>query len=406
MILGLAVHAGSYLLALPSLATETAPVEEDAARGPHAVGISSVTTDDAPISMTVWYPAHRPDTDVRPVTYPYAIHMLGPDSAVALATYEGHARPGAPADLVHGPFPLVVLSHGYGISSTSYAWLAEHLAAHGFVVIAPRHRESLDPAALWQATIQRPQDVLTVLSFVGDEVDPGGRFDGLVDAETVAVVGHSYGGYTALAAAGGRLDTTAFQGACATAYASDDPLAFQCDQLLPRVDDMAGLAGLDAVPATLWPSWADPRVDAVVSMAGDAAVFGRAGLAEVHVPVLAIGGTADRDAPFEWGTRPAYEHSTGNRKVEIALTDAEHLIFAGRCDTVRRIVRVAASSFCSDPAWRRDRAHRVVAHYTTTFLRAELQRDRRAARALAQAGQHPPGVAYRQHGYRSAGAHE
>lgn len=222
----------------------------------------------------------------------------------------------------------------------------------------------------------------------------------------MAVVGHSYGGYTALAAAGGRLDTTAFHGACATAYATDDPLVFQCDQLLPRVDDMADLAGLDSVPAHLWPSWADPRVDAVVSMAGDAAVFGRAGLAAVNVPVLAIGGTADRDAPFEWGTRPAYEHSTGRRKVEIAPTDAEHLIFAGRCETVRRIVRVAGSGFCSDPAWQRDRAHGVVAHYITRFLRAELHQDRRAERALGQDGQQPPGVVYQQDGYPSADAHE
>ena len=38
-----------------------------------------------------------------------------------------------------------------------------------------------------------------------------------------------------------------------------------------------------------------------------------------RVPVMAIGGTADTDSPFAWGTRFAYEHVASARKVEIAL---------------------------------------------------------------------------------------
>jgi predicted dienelactone hydrolase len=52
-------------------------------------------------------------------------------------------------------------------------------------------------------------------------------------------VGHSYGGYTALAAAGARIDTGAFNGACETAHATDDPLVFLCDALQDRMSDMA-----------------------------------------------------------------------------------------------------------------------------------------------------------------------
>ena len=43
------------------------------------------------------------------------------------------------------------------------------------------------------------------------QVEPGGTLDGLIDAEVTAVIGHSYGGYTALAAAGAQIDTASFQ---------------------------------------------------------------------------------------------------------------------------------------------------------------------------------------------------
>jgi predicted dienelactone hydrolase len=403
VLLGLAAQAGAYLLALPSPQEEAGRVAGDsvpfAEKGPHAVGVRRLAGDAAPLPMTVWYPALEPDSGRFSLTYAYAINMLGPDSSMALATYAGQAGPGATPDYSAGPYPLVILSHGFAIRGSSYAWLAEHLASYGLVVIAPQHRESLDPGVLWRSTIQRPRDVLKVLSYVDEAVQAGGEFEGLIDHETVAVVGHSYGGYTALVAAGARMDAAAFEAACETAYGSDDPLVFLCDALLPRVDDMAELAGLGSVPPGLWPAWADPRVDAVISMAGDAAMFGQDGLAEVTVPVMAIGGTADKDAPFMWGTRPAYEYVSSFRKVEIALDGAEHLIFAGECDVVRRALTLVSTGFCSDPAWDRNQAHDLIEHYTTAFLLAELKQDAEARRALAADTTGIPALAYRAQGW-------
>jgi predicted dienelactone hydrolase len=302
-------------------------------------------------------------------------------------------------DMLNGPYPLVVLSPGFAIRNTSYAWLAEHLASHGFVVVSPQHQESLDPGMLWLSTIERPQDVLTIFAYIDEQIQVGSEFDGLIDNETVAVIGHSYGGYTALAAAGAQMDTSAFEAACEMAYETDDPLVFLCDALLPRMDDMADLTGLGSVPSGLWPAWADPRVDAVIVMAGDAAMFGQAGLAEVTVPVMAMGGTADRDSPFMWGTQPTYEYTSSPRKVEIAYEEAEHLIFAGECETVRRILSLVSTSFCSDPAWDRIRAHDLIKHYSTVFLFAELNQDREAAATLAPDRTEFSGVTYRAEGY-------
>ena len=96
----------------------------------------------------------------------------------------------APYDLSTGPSPRVILSPGFSFGAASYAWLAEHLAPYGFVVLSPEHHEHLDPEnELWQATIQRPQDILALLDYVDEQVAPGGAFAGLIDPGRTAVVG-------------------------------------------------------------------------------------------------------------------------------------------------------------------------------------------------------------------------
>ena len=403
LIVGLVAQAGSYLLAFTSRAdeprassTELAPY---AIAGTHTVGVRTLGSDVAPMTLTVWYPALEPPARDSSLTYAYAINMLGADSATAIATDEGEAEPGAAYDVADGPFPLVVLSHGFAITASSYGWLAEHLASRGMVVVAPHHRESLDPGVLWQSTYDRPGDVQTVLSFLEEEVRPGGEFEDLIDSETVAVVGHSYGGYTALAAAGARIDTGAFNMGCDSAYATDDPLVFLCDALGPRLSDLADAASLGSVPTGFWPAWSDPDVDAVVSMAGDAAMFGEPGLGEITVPVLAIGGTADTDSPFEWGTQLTYDHVSSDRKIEVALEGAAHLIFAGDCTNVRRILSLVTLGFCSDPAWDRAEAHDLVRHYVTAFLLSELDDDQAARADLTPNLPAVAGVGYRAEGY-------
>ena len=95
------------------------------------------------------------------------------------------------------------------------------------------------------------------------------------------------------------------------------------------------------MPEGLWhQAWSDPRIDALVSLAGDAFYFGQDGLAEITVPVMAIGGTRDRDAPYMWGTYPTYEYVSSATKVRIALTDAEHMIFTGPCASDSLVIEI------------------------------------------------------------------
>lgn len=401
VIVGMVAQAGAFLLELTSPrspAQASGDLASYAQSGPSTVGVRTLKQDEAPVQMTVWYPA-IPETDAGVGTsYSYAINMMGTDTSVALATYGGRAQRSLAPDLSDAPYPMVILSHGFATSASSYAWLAEHLAAYGLVVVAPHHAESLDPGTLWRSTIQRPRDIAALLAHVDAEVEEGGEFEGLIDPRRLAVVGHSYGGYTALAVAGAQLEMSEFDTACSDARRADEPLVFLCDALVPRMEDMARLDGHDAVPAGSWPVDSAPDVDAVISMAGDAAMFGETGLSQVAVPVMAIGGTADTDSPLDWGTRFTYDHVSSLRKVEITLQGAGHMIFAGGCDGVRRILNLVSMGFCSDPAWDRNRAHDLVKHHATAFLLAELAGDPRAEVELA-GGNVDPFVGYRVEGY-------
>ena len=360
--------------------------------GDYTVGIRRFgPEEDAPLKMTVWYPATAAAAAEPPMTYSYGLSVLGPNASTALATYKGVARLGAAPDSA-GPYPLVVLSSGFAITPVSYAWLAEHLASYGMVVVAPQHEETLDPRNLWRAAIDRVEDIASTRAYLESAALPSGALAGLVDPATVALLGHSYGGYTALAAGGARLDSDAFTAGCDTAREDADPIVFLCDALEPQFDRV-----LDALtPGSVT---ASAPVDAVVSLAGDAAMFGEPGLASLTAPLLVIGGTADHDSPFNWSTRLAYDGTASARKGEVALDGAEHFVFSGRCGSVRRIVVLVPMGFCEDPAWERAQAQAVVKHFVTAFLLAELTANTEAKSAMSPISLALPRVHYRSAGY-------
>ncbi|MCC6615689.1 MAG: hypothetical protein IT320_19625 [Anaerolineae bacterium] len=369
-------------------------------RGPHAVGARSLEIDaDGPLALTMWYPALNDAGAEEAITYDYEVKFA--EMVDVPVTIAGHAISDAPYELAETPYPLVVLSPGLALGSTTYAWMAEHLASYGFVVVSPEHREVISMAApeLWQPPIHRPQEVIAVLDYVEVQAEAGGDLEGLTNTETVAVIGHSYGGYTTLAMAGARYDFAAFEELCAPAREAGDESAWLCDALLPFAPDMAELAGLDGVPEGLWPSMGDERVDAIVPMAGDAFFFNEAGLAEITVPVMAIGGTADTGTPYMWGTYPTYEDVSSETKVRVGLENGEHMIFGSSCEALPFFAEIGFYSFCSDPVWDMDRAHDLINHFTTAFLLAELKDDAGAAAALAPDAAQFVGVDYDAQGF-------
>jgi predicted dienelactone hydrolase len=371
--------------------------------GPFWVGYKPLvigSDTDQPLNASMWYPALNPNGNREEVTYaftPGTPEWRSDTPAVA----HGNALLNAPIDDARGPYPLVIFSHGFGANAVWTYTLVEHLASYGFIVLAPEHEEAWDPefSNIAPASIDRPRDIKQTLDYAEQVNAPGGDMAGQIDMQNVAVMGHSYGGYAALAMGGAQYDLAAFNERCAQ-LPPDDPATFLCAPIVPNEADMAARAGLDPMPTGLWPSFGDPRVTAIVPMASDSYLFDKAGLAKITVPMLAIGGTADTGTPYDWGVRPAYDYASSAKKALVTMVGAEHTVVGAPCENIPWFKSFPAYEWaCFDPVWNKDRALDLTHHFTTAFLLDTLKGDTAAHAALAPEAVSFPGIEYEAQGY-------
>lgn len=166
--------------------------------------------------------------------------------------------------------PVIIFSHGYGGCGEQSRFLTEALAARGYWVFAPNHKDAhcargrstvkpdepfRDPAK-WsdQTFADRRDDIRAVLRAIAASPDYASH----VDLNAIGLVGHSLGGYTVL-----------------------------------------GLAGA-------WPSWKLPGVKAVLALSpySDPYLVHQT-LGGIAVPVMYQGGTVD------FGITPSLKKSRG-----------------------------------------------------------------------------------------------
>jgi predicted dienelactone hydrolase len=214
--------------------------------GPHAVGTEVYRwTDDArdepqtadptdrrSVIAQVWYPSARREgpSGVARLAYIDGLDRMPSQVSVMpgflLHRYgqiDTHAEAMAPLAPSGRPWPVVILSPGYGAPRAVYTGLATRLASRGFVVVALDHpyesavtqlpdgrvvgtQEILLPGEDRSGYMARQQVVRTAdVRFVIDQLahrdvlSPPLR-GGRIDASKVAAIGHSFGGAAAIAA--------------------------------------------------------------------------------------------------------------------------------------------------------------------------------------------------------------
>lgn len=132
------------------------------------------------------------------VLYPTEV----PSVPTAFGPYTLDVSPEAP--VAGGRFPLIVVSHGNGGSHLAYRILGSHLAKNGYVVAMLEHpgnnRNDNRLERTHENLVNRPRHVRLTMDAVSS--DP--KLGPCVQSDNVAVIGHSIGGYTALAVAGGK----------------------------------------------------------------------------------------------------------------------------------------------------------------------------------------------------------
>ncbi|MBF1988926.1 alpha/beta hydrolase [Fischerella thermalis] len=194
--------------------------------------------------------------------------------------------------------PMVVISHGFGANRRFLRYLARHLASYGITVAAIEHpgsnvtaisRNSNQPnlQKLLPETefIDRPKDISFTLNELAKLDNQPGQLQGKLNTDKVTVIGHSLGGYTALALLGAEVDLPQLRQFC------KDSLSFG---QAPGDWLQCAAASLPERKLRL----KDERVKSAIALnplVGN--LFGKNGLAPVKQPVLILTGTEDTLTP-------------------------------------------------------------------------------------------------------------
>lgn len=300
------------------------------------------------LEVAVWYPAEA----VGETT------LVGDNRVLAGVAVRVDAPPQP------GRHRLVVLSHGYGGNWTNQQWLAADLVAQGYLVAAPNHpgstsRDMAPPGAtmLWK----RPGDVSRVI----DWLNGSPPWSALVVPGRAAVIGHSLGGWTAVALAGARFDPSRHEAACAA-----HPLMVACGPEIGGLDE-EGTARRSWVATPM----ADERIEAFVTLdLGLAQGFDTASLGRIDKPFLVVGaGPGDRKMPVELESRHLAALLPGDRTRYVEIDDASHFSFLSICKADAVPLLEAATPgdgmICHDRDGRnREAIHHQVSDLVVGFL--------------------------------------
>ncbi len=203
--------------------------------------------------------------------------------------------------------PVIVISHGVSSGRRAFVYLAQHLASHGYAVVVPEHDDDNQKYEQFLAGVDRPPHPITLISrphdisLALDELEQlvqNGAYTNL-EVNNVGVLGHSLGGFTALAVAGAEFNFEALHRDCSLDD-RDRPslnisLLVQCDLLDVEADGPFQLR--------------DERIQAVFAMSPPTSLFfGEAGLAAIDLPTLFLATSADivvpaipeQVLPYQW----------------------------------------------------------------------------------------------------------
>lgn len=244
-------------------------------------------------------------------------------------------------------FPVVIFSHGLGGSREGYAYLGEHWASCGYIVVHPQHHGSdkdvmrgfrplkalREAAAAPANAIDRPLDI----SFVIDRLtalntDTAFPLHGELDLARLGVAGHSFGAFTTMAIAGAHFPVLGNER-----------------------------------------TYLDPRVKAAIAMSTPTTQDNDEAFDEVKIPVFHMTGTKDEsperrreiesdpvvgNTSAEQRLRP-FRHTRHAPAYLLVFESGDHMVFSGRLTESRPSdsefqARILSGSTAFWDAWLKD----------------------------------------------------
>jgi predicted dienelactone hydrolase len=179
-------------------------------RGRFPVGVRTIqgldTARDRPFPCEIWYPAvaQHAGQDIGPGTQDTFTVPLRDAHRSQMAVRNATAQPGT--------YPLIIFSHRSGGNRRQATFLCTHLSSHGYLVAALDHSEIIAAELAGKEGENDEQKTARVEAWIANRVpDISFLIDHLLnntawdseakpDPTMIGIVGHSFGGWTALAA--------------------------------------------------------------------------------------------------------------------------------------------------------------------------------------------------------------
>ena len=348
---------------------------ELAAFGPHAIGVATIqVTDknrpdilntreggpvaryDRTLTLEAWYPAtlaagQKPGGEYRVITR---------DPSVSATLYGQAVRDARPKP---GPFPLVIISHGYPGNRFLMSHIGENLASKGYVAVSIDHKDSTyDDQQNFASTLyNRPFDQLFVLSEMEKLSRAGGPFAGAIDTRRTGIIGYSMGGYGVVNVIGGGYSAN-------PAFQNVPPNKLLADR---------GAAN----PA--YRQSIDSRIKAAIAIGPwgmQGGFWDAEGLAGIRTPVMFVAGSVDDVSGYEKGVRAIYQGAVNADRYLLTFLNANHNAAAPypaprESYTSPDPTRPNSFAHYADAVWDTVRMNNILQHFATAYFDLHLKGD-------------------------------
>jgi predicted dienelactone hydrolase len=351
--------------------------------GPYDVGVTTITINadsERPLTVDVWFPLD--DAGAAPAHEYTLIPGLFDISDNAV-----DAEPAAMS--ADGPFPLVIYSHGSGGLRYIASDYTEAIASYGYIVASADHTGNtvLDDLLCTRTTgsvtaLNRVNDIQAIIdSMLDQESSETVGFGAYVDPESIAVTGHSVGGFTALAAVTGYendLGSVAADGRVDAVI----PLAPAIGGARPPLDQSSTTTtDPNRVDRCADPNAPQPTAEEIAAARSRTSITDEQ-LASITVPAMVLVGADDSATPVEPNVTRLWEFSNSDPLYRVELVAGQHQSFTNACRYVellptwpadlqaltRPILESQAAQGCGDGIMDIQRAQDLTNTFAITFL--------------------------------------
>ncbi|MBA3813907.1 MAG: prolyl oligopeptidase family serine peptidase [Alphaproteobacteria bacterium] len=318
---------------------------------------SSLFPEIVGVKTVFYYDSARLRPLVGNIYYPVDKNIQGEDKADPMV----HAKEAknAPVKRSKEPYPLIIISHGYGGSREHLSWLAEALTNAGYIVATIDHfgnTASFDTPKIALQRWLRPQDISAFLdNFLKDP-----EFSSLIETNHIGFAGYSLGGLTGIWLAGGIADqfTKPIVGKSSIYELARDAT----EQDVDSIDYDQALK-----------SYMDARIKAEFLMApAHGQSFSTKGLKNIHIPILIVVGENDKVTPPSQHA-DHYAKSIPGVKLDLLKGNVSHYVFRNQIRP-DKINCVSSFEFEVDPSVDIKALHEETAGLAIDFFNKHLKK--------------------------------